>query len=134
MAAHLRDTGVAPELILCSTSVRTRQTLARIAAAFDSPATVVFERELYGASRERLLERLRGVDEGVGSVMLVAHSSGIEQLALTLAGSGDARAAVRAKFPTGALATLEFGGRWRRLGAGDAELVAFVVPRALGER
>jgi phosphohistidine phosphatase len=131
MAAHLRREGVAPALILCSTSARTRQTLARVAPAFDRVAPVLFERELYGASAERLLARLHGVPDDAGSVMLVAHSSGIEDLALLLAARGSARSDMREKFPTGALATLELGGSWRSLGAGGAELVAFVTPRQL---
>ena len=65
--------------------------------------------------------------------MVLAHSSGIEDLALLLARSGERLADVREKFPTGALATLRFEGRWRDLRAGAAELVAFVMPRKHGD-
>ena len=65
--------------------------------------------------------------------MVIAHSSGIEDLALLLAGSGERLADVREKFPTGALATLRFSGRWRDLRAGAAALVAFVMPRELAD-
>jgi phosphohistidine phosphatase SixA len=51
VAEHLRGTGHVPSLVLCSTSARTRETLARIAPAFDPVPTVLFERGLYGASR-----------------------------------------------------------------------------------
>ena len=37
----------------------------------------------------------------------------------------------RAKYPTGALATLEFDGRWRPLGPGGARLTDFVTPKQL---
>jgi phosphohistidine phosphatase len=131
MASHLRDAGAAPELILCSTATRTRQTLARIAPALAGGPSVLFERGLYAASAGELLARLHAVPDDVGSVMLVAHSSGIEDLALLLARRGEQLDAVRAKFPTGALATLELRGRWRDLRAADAELVEFVTPRTL---
>jgi len=72
------------------------------------------------------------VPDDVDSVLLIAHSSGIEDLTLLLARRGRELDAVREKFPTGALATLAFSGRWRALGARDAELVEFVTPRALG--
>ncbi|HEV7808105.1 MAG TPA: hypothetical protein VGO80_19990 [Solirubrobacteraceae bacterium] len=65
--------------------------------------------------------------------MLVAHSSGIEDLTLLLARHGDELDAMREKFPTGALATLEFEGRWRELGPRGARLVEFVTPRSLAE-
>jgi phosphohistidine phosphatase len=133
MAAHLRRAHVAPDLVLCSTAARTRETWQRIAPALDSGVPVRFERPLYGASADSLLRLLRIVDDRVASVMVIAHSSGIEDLALLLAGSGERLADVREKFPTGALATLRFGGPWRDLRAGAAELVAFVTPRELAD-
>jgi phosphohistidine phosphatase len=63
--------------------------------------------------------------------MLVGHSSGIEDLALLLARRGEALGQLRAKFPTGALASLEFSGGWSGLDARGARLVAFVTPREL---
>jgi phosphohistidine phosphatase len=132
VAEHLRRAGVRPSLILCSTSTRTRQTHARIAPAFDPRPTVLFEHGLYGASAQSLLARLRAVPERAESVMLIAHSSGVEDLTLLLARRGELLGAVREKFPTGALATLEFAGAWSELGPrAGAELVAFVTPRAL---
>ena len=38
---------------------------------------------------------------------------------------------MRSKFPTAALATLEFSGSWRELAPGSAELVSFVKPKEL---
>jgi hypothetical protein len=38
---------------------------------------------------------------------------------------------VRGKFPTAALATLEFSASWREAAAGSAELVSFVKPKDL---
>jgi phosphohistidine phosphatase len=133
IADHLRRAGVVPSLILCSSSVRTRETLARIAPALDPVPTVLFERGLYGASAAILLERLRALSDGAATVMLIAHSSGVEDLTLLLACRGDGLDAVREKFPTGALATLEFAGRWRDLGPRDARLVEFVTPRGLAQ-
>ncbi len=48
-------------------------------------------------------------------------------------GAQDAEALDRAarKFPTAALAVLEFGGDWPELSAGSARLVSFVLPREL---
>jgi phosphohistidine phosphatase len=133
MAGHLRKEGVRPELVLCSSSVRTRETLARIAKAIGDDAPVEFEQGLYGAGAEGLLERLRAVPAGVASVLLIGHNPAMQELALDLAGGGAERGSLEEKFPTGALATLEFDVEtWAELQPGRGELVAFMVPRELG--
>ncbi|MFL5850278.1 MAG: SixA phosphatase family protein, partial [Solirubrobacteraceae bacterium] len=96
--------------------------------------SVHIERELYAASEQSLLERLRGLEDGVESVLVIGHNPGLERLVVSLAGSGPGLASVAHKYPTGALATLEFDGRWRELRAGSAELAAFVTPQRLAQR
>jgi phosphohistidine phosphatase len=128
IAAHLRDEGIAPDLILCSPAKRTRQTLKRIEL---DAADVRFADELYAASAGELLSVLNGIGDDVGSAMLIGHNPGIQDLALQLAGSGAEVGTMRAKFPTAALATLAFDGRWRELAPGGAELIAFVKPKQL---
>ena len=134
LAGYLSRERVAPALVLCSAARRTRETLERIAPALGEDVRVEIERELYAASERRLLERLRSVGEDVDSVMLIGHNPGVEQLALLLAGSGQKLDAVRRKYPTAALATLEFSGPWRELGPSGAELTDFVTPKQLARR
>jgi phosphohistidine phosphatase len=131
MAEHLRREGIAPELVLCSRSRRTRQTLTAIAPGLGESADARIKPELYAASAADLLEVLREVPDEVGSVMLIGHNPGIQDLALSLAGDGPEIARVRSKFPTAALATLEFRASWRELAPRTAELVSFVKPKEL---
>jgi phosphohistidine phosphatase len=77
MAEHLRRNRIAPQLVLCSPSKRTRQTLARIAPSLGKAARVQIEPELYAASAAALLEMLRRVPAswcglGPGSAELVS--------------------------------------------------------------
>lgn len=74
IAAQLGRERVAPALVLCSSAARTRETLERIAPALGEGVRVQFESELYAASEQRLLERLRAVQDRVESLMLIAHS------------------------------------------------------------
>lgn len=134
IAEHLGREGVTPALVLCSSARRTRETLERIAPALGEGIPVQIERELYAASEQRLLERLRAVEDGVESVMLIGHNPGVAQLALSLAGRGQNLAGLRRKYPTGALATLDFSGRWGDLQPGRAELTDFVTPKQLAKR
>jgi phosphohistidine phosphatase len=134
IARHLREQGIEPELVLCSTARRARETLERLEPALET-SLVRFEPELYGASAGALLDRLRAVEDAVESVLLIGHNPGMQMLALDLARpTGDIRE-IDAKFPTAGLATLEFpGGGWDALAPGSAELVAFVRPRDLERR
>ena len=134
IGAHLRRESVVPAVVLCSSARRARETLERIAPALGAQVPVQIERDLYAASEQALLDRLRALDDGVESVLLIGHNPGIERLALSLAGGGPGLASVGHKFPTAALATLEFDGRWRELGASSAELTHFVTPKRLAQR
>jgi phosphohistidine phosphatase len=131
MAEHLRREGIAPELVLCSPSRRTRQTLKRLAPGLGKNADVLIEPELYAASAAALLEVLHEVPGELESVMLIGHNPGIQDLALSLAGTGSEIPRLRGKFPTAALTTLELSGTWRELAPGSAELVSFVKPKEL---
>src|ERR687891_2619567 len=115
IAGHLLEQGIEPELVLCSTARRARETLERIEPALGTPV-VRFERELYGASAGALLDRLHGVPEEVGSVMLIGHNPALQLLALDLARPTPGLRELEAKFPTAGLATLAFpGASWRAL-------------------
>ena len=131
IAKHLRRLGLVPELVLCSSAERTRETLELIRPALRGSRVLIDER-LYAASSDELLEQLRAVPEPVASVMLIGHNPGIQELALALAAAGAERERLSAKFPTGALATLAVpAAAWSRLAAGEAELTAFVAPKQL---
>ena len=135
MAEHIVHNAPRPDLILCSTAVRTRQTLAPLVHRLAPPAPpIALEKGLYLASEGELLVRLRAVPEEVGTVLLIGHNEGIGELANALADDGEPAALgrLREKFPTGALAILDLGeAPWRDLAPGAGELLSFVRPRDL---
>ena len=130
---HLRRSRFAPDLVLCSPAVRTVETLDRVRNGLAGDVPVRIEDELYAADADYLLARLRRVPEATGSVMVVGHNPGIEDLVLRLTRTGDPEALgrIKRKYPTGGLASLSFAVAWRDLGWGMATLEAFVVPRQL---
>ena len=135
LRAHLAATDVRPTVVLCSSSLRTRETLAAILPALGDALEIRIERELYGDGAAQLLERLRRLPNRVSSAMLIAHNPGIQDLALALAAGGPALAGLRGKFPTGALATLELDSeRWRDIDDGMATATTLVTPRSLESR
>lgn len=131
IARHLRRLEVRPALVLCSSATRTRQTFELVQPALGDTSVQV-EEQLYAAPSEALLERLRAVPDKVGSLLLIGHNPGLYDLALILASTGAELDRLEAKFPTAGFATLAFPrSPWSRLGEGDAELVAYVVPKQL---
>ena len=133
IAEHLGREGITPALVLCSSARRTRETLEGIAPTLGEATSVQIGGELYAVPAPPLLEPLRAVEDGVESLMLIGHNPGVEQLALSLAGGEEKAAVLRRKYPTGALATLEFGGRWADLRPGSAALTDFVTPKRLDQ-
>jgi phosphohistidine phosphatase len=129
IAKHMGRVGITPAVVLCSSAVRTQETLDLLRPALADVAVQV-EEQLYGASSETLLERVRSVPDELGSVLLIGHNPGLQDLALVLASSGAELERLEAKFPTAALATLALRD-WSTLSPGDAELVAYVVPKQL---
>lgn len=135
MADHIARKAPRPDLILCSTAMRTRQTLAPLLKRLGSPAPPIsLEKGLYLASEDVLLAHIRAVADGLSTVLLIGHNDGIGQLAADLAGSGPSEtlAALREKYPTGTLAVLRLtDGPWSDLEPGSAKLLDFVRPRDL---
>lgn len=132
IADYAMETGIRPDLILCSSAMRARQTLERIAPSLGRDAEIHIERSLYGATEDRLLERLQALSDEVDSVMMIGHNPGVQDLAVLLAREGLLRSQLEAKFPTAGLATLTFGGiGWKDLERESGELADFVVPRRL---
>ncbi|MEU6245560.1 histidine phosphatase family protein [Streptomyces sp. NPDC047024] len=121
-----------PDLALCSTAVRARRTWELAAAEWAVPPPVRFERRIYEASPARLLEVVRETPSEVRTLLLIGHSPGLEGLITGLAGeaAGDTLERVRAKFPTSALAVLDWAGPdWTALAPGAARLTSVTVPR-----
>jgi phosphohistidine phosphatase len=137
MGRFFADAGLSPELVLISSSERTRATyrLAAEAAWPVRPRSRIL-RGLYLAGAAELLRRIQGLDDRLGSVMLVGHNPGMHELAAQLAGSGseEERRRLTRKFPTGGFASLQFKvDRWQRIAPGEGRLERFVVPRELGQ-
>ena len=131
IAEHLRREQITPDLVLCSSARRARETLEGISPPLDGDIPVEVEKGLYGASERDLLDRIHRLSDDVDSAMLIGHNPGIHALALSLAGGGAEESGIEQKYPTGALATLEFEGGWQDLEPGAANLVAFVRPKDL---
>ena len=133
------------EAVLCSTAVRTRQTVT--ATRVDAPAT--FADELYGGGIDDLLEQIGAVPDAAVTVLVVGHAPGIPATAaelVTIAALARADNAVSEAndpaaaadpepepdglrhFSAGALAVLTTAGSWSELTEHGADLAAVRHP------
>lgn len=134
MGAFIAAHGIAPDLIVCSPSVRTRQTLDLVLPHFPAPPAVLFEDALYLGPASTLLKRVRKLEAVVTHAMILAHDPGLHHLAMDLAGSGDPEQlqTLARKFPTAALAVIVFGTKtWSRVKRGAGRLEHFISPKGL---
>lgn len=136
MGRALRELDAKPDLVLCSTAVRTRATLALVLLELGPPPPEVsYDDGLYLASPAAMLTRIRKADDRFPHVMLVGHNPGTHALALELTGVAkrEDMAELAAKFPTAGLAIITFDvDRWRDVKSGTGQLKLFMTPRKLG--
>jgi len=120
-----------PNRILCSSSLRTRETLAPLIAELADDTFVEITRRIYDADAEDLLALIREQDGAASTLLIIGHNPGLEELARVLAGGGDAAAVfrMRTKFPPAALAVIRFENpEWREIEPGLGRLDAFETP------
>jgi phosphohistidine phosphatase len=132
LAAYMAERGHAPVRILCSSSQRTRETLAPLLAAWPANAAVEISRQLYNADADDLLSLVCATEEAATSLMLIGHNPGIEQLARALAGDGDdaAMRRMRDHYPPAGLAVSDFdASAWSDIRPGAGHLSAIETPR-----
>ena len=132
VAQWIAEHGVAPELVLCSPSLRTRQTLDIVAAAFPRPPKMLIEDGLYLATARELVARLHRLPADTARVMLVGHNPGFQELASYLSDVATGSLMARlGSFPTGALASFQIDIAWAALERKCARLVALAAPKEL---
>jgi phosphohistidine phosphatase len=127
----LRHQGVEVDAVVCSSAVRARQTLERLALPIE-PSRVELSEDCYNAGVDTLLEVLRALPEDCAVALLVGHAPGVPGVAFELADAeasdSAAMAAIERRFPAAAIAQLEFTGAWADVA--DAVLVDVWFPDA----
>ena len=136
MARYLRKNNFVPDLMLVSSSARTRQTADLVLREIEAKPD--YRDSLYLAETEKILAQLRAAPPGADGVMVVGHNPGLEELAGFLAREPvrrkerQRRDVLEEKFPTAALAVLDIDiEKWREIKPGEGKLVDFVRPRDL---
>lgn len=134
MAKYMEAEELFPDLILCSASLRTRETLMLLVTAIAKHSDIRIEESLYHASPGQILKEIATADPNHETVMVIGHNPGLDELARSLALRGNlvARRRLKEKFPTGALAVIDsLGNGWSSLSDTETRLERFVRPKDL---
>ena len=130
----MAETGLSPDRVLCSSATRAVETWELVADLLSGDPPVEFRTDLYHATTGTVVDMIQGLPSEEDTVLLVGHNPTFEDLAVHLAGDGDteAREAVRRKYPTGALAVVDFSvSSWPQVSPGQGFLRSFIKPKAL---
>ena len=131
LGAYLARHAFVPDRALVSTAVRTRETWTLLAAAMGKTPPVSFEERIYDASPETILQAVKETAPDTGTLMLIGHNPGLQELAATLVASGDieARERLGREFPTSALVVISFAAEnWTGVHPRGGRLEHFVTP------
>jgi len=125
----MREQNLFPDAAFCSTSTRTRETL-RIATArlFGGQGGLSprFEKSLYLAHPETILDEIREADDRFDSIVIVGHNPGLEDIAEKLA---EAHGETIGKFPPSTLAVFECDiDEWQNFSVRKTRLKTVFMP------
>ena len=111
----LAEQGLVPDAVLCSTAVRTRETLSDVSLKSDT--SVIFDPRIYAGPALDTLDLVQSVGATVETLLLVGHNPTISDLSDELA----PRALDNNGLATAGIAVHRFDGTWKDLTA--AELI-----------
>ncbi|MFK8111408.1 MAG: histidine phosphatase family protein [Rubripirellula sp.] len=127
MARWLEQQTMIPDLILSSTSTRTRETVDRMVEQWATPPNTHFQESLYLAGADTILNAAKEHAGDVSRVMVVAHNPGMAYVVGALSQK-------HADMPTAAIAIFQLHPfqEWSDLDANTPmELVHSMRPKAL---
>ncbi len=133
IAAAMRNIGLAPDVVLVSSALRTQQTFQALegAGVWEEWPNIDSLPMLYMATPEQIRDMLRELPETVRSALIIGHNPGIHALASALAGDAKSSpefAALKEGYPTATLTEFLITTPWRRLNAESASLQRLMQP------
>src|SRR5216683_4761246 len=134
MGGYMAHHSLVPDRVLCSPARRSRDTWAAIAAKWPVDMDVVFDQRLYEATPQTVLSIVRDQDDAARTLLVIGHNPGLQEAAELLIAAGDVelRERLREKFPTAALAVIDFAvNKWSRIHDRSGRLDRYVIPRSI---
>ena len=134
MGAHIASEGLDPDFALVSPARRTQETWTLVSPALAKPCPSRTVASIYEAEPAAILAAIRQAPEESGTLLVIGHNPGFEDVAALLAPAGEATALarMRTKYPTAGLAVIALAtARWNEVAPGEGQLEGFITPRML---
>ncbi len=135
MGKFILESCLIPQACLTSTAARARHTAFLAAQAMNTNVKIKDVVDLYDFGNGKAIERVITAHGASNSpLLLVAHNPCIQEFALSICGGGEetAMALLESKYPTCALAQIEFDlASWSALPGTKGRLIAFTTPKML---
>jgi phosphohistidine phosphatase len=132
IGAEMRRLGLEFDAVIASPAVRVIETLEEVEQGYGRPLAPEFDRRVYLAEPETLLDIVRAAGDDAGRLLLVGHNPGLESLAMELDGGTGLRDEVALKYPTATLAEIELPAvSWSDIAPGTGRIARFIRPRDL---
>lgn len=136
MGRYLAQELITPDLAIVSSARRTQETWRLFSSAFDEKIRKRDEKRLYAAAADRVIALAQDADDNARVLIMVGHNPGLHEAAMMLTGHGDryAFARLKEKFPTSAIAVLDFAVEsWREIAPQGGRLDRYVTPKTIGD-
>ncbi len=128
MGEYFLEKNIIPDLIICSTSKRTRETYKLIIEKIDKNIQTIFEDNIYEASVSDIFDAISKVSKEVDSLLIIGHNPGMGYMVEKLTNIPG----IIDKFGTCSLAELEVDiQKWSDIRKTTVKLINFISPKTL---
>ncbi|MFD2263067.1 SixA phosphatase family protein [Lacibacterium aquatile] len=133
LGAYCARAGIAPDLVLSSTALRTRETLAFVLPYLPKLPQLQLLGGLYLASADDILTQARQYGGQAERILIIGHNDGLHQFAARIYNTGPRQSgeSLAAKYPTGAFSSFDIPlNRWQDLGWRSGDLQDYWTPKS----
>lgn len=120
---------ITPDLVVCSTAIRTCETFSQLQKSFATPLKIEYRQEVYNASAKELENIITSLEEDLHNILIIGHNPALYQLATTLAKTGDEALIdnLHLQFPPCSIAIIEIDEIWKNIGKANGRLIFFAI-------
>lgn len=129
---EMRAQGLEFDHVIASPALRVVETLKDVVDGYGRALDPKFDKRIYLASPQTLLDLVHEADDAAERLLIVGHNPGLEMLAMLLTRGEGLRSELAVKYPTATIAEIRLPvERWSDVAEGEGTLTRFIRPRDL---
>ncbi len=123
IGSMLRSKKIDLELIISSPAKRAKETANILANELVFKGNILFDEEIYEASLDQLISKIKNLDENLNKVMLIGHNPELTNLANYLSKE------FITNIPTCGVVALTIDKSWKNISAKNCKIMFFEYPK-----